>query len=168
MINMIRRKVQKRLEFESLESKELLSGAGLTSAHAMAHHHTVHEPSRASMAGETMALSGVVHGRYHVIGGTRAAFSGRGTLIHVGKTQLRGMLEPGSSGGGQLTLSFGRRGKLFADVTSATLAGAHSYQLAYQITGGTRSFAGDTGGGVATVQVLGLQPRGHFTLSLQG
>jgi hypothetical protein len=165
---MIRRKFQRRLEFESLESMQLLSGAGLISGHALARHHTTHPPSQPPMAGESLALSGVVHGTYHVIGGTRAAFSGRGTLIHVGTTRLRGTLEPGSSGGGQLTLSFGRRGKLFAVVTSATPAGAHSYQLAYQITGGTRSFAGDTGGGLATVQVPGLQLRGHFTLSLQG
>jgi hypothetical protein len=168
MINMLRRKVQRRLEFESLESKELLSGAGLISAHAMAQHHTVHELSRAPRAGETLALSGVVHGKYHVIGGTMAAFSGRGTLIHVGTTQLRGTIEPAAAGGGQLTLSFGRRGKVFADVTSATPVGASTYQIAYQITGGTRSFAGDTGGGVATVEFPGLQPRGHFTLSLQG
>jgi hypothetical protein len=168
MIIMIRRKSQRSLEFESLESMELLSGAGLISAHAMAHHHTAQQASRTPMASETLALSGVVHGRYHDIGRTRAAFSGRGTLIQVGTTRLRGTIESALSGGGQLTLSFGRRGKLFAAMTSATPAGAHTFQIAYQITGGTGSFAGDTGGGVATVQLPGLRPRGHFTLSLQG
>jgi hypothetical protein len=172
-IIMIRRRFQRRLEFESLESMELLSGAGLISAQAMAHHHTAHQASRAPTPGETLAPSGIVHGRYHVIGGMMAAFSGRGTLMQVGKTQLRGTIEAAtiqsaSSGGGQFTLSFGRRGKLLADVTSATSAGAHTYQIVYQIAGGTRSFAGDTGGGVATVRLSGLQPRGHFTLSLQG
>src|SRR5262249_22977229 len=141
---------------------------GLISAHAMARHHTVHEASRAPRAGETLTLSGVVHGKYHVIGGAMAALSRRGAPIPLGTARVQGTNEPAASGGGQLTLSFGRRGKLFADVTSATPVGALTYQIAYQITGGTRSFAGDTGGGVATVQFPGLQPRGHFTLSLQG
>jgi len=163
---MIRRTSQRRLEFESLESMELLSGVGLIPSHAMADHHTSHQASRALVAGESLVLSGVVNGRYHVVGKTAAAFNGRGVLSQVGKTQLRGKIELASPASGQLILSFGRRGKLFVDVTSATLGGASTYQIAYQITGGTRSFAGDTGGGVATVQIPGLRPRGHFTLSL--
>jgi hypothetical protein len=141
---------------------ELLSGAGLIASHAMAHPHAALQASGAPMAGEPLALSGVVHGKYHGGGGTSAAFSGRGRLSQVGTTQLRGTIDLASPTSGQLTLSFGRRGELFVDVTSATPRGGSTYR----ITGGTRSFAADTGSGVGTVQIPGLRPRGHFTLSL--
>jgi hypothetical protein len=164
---MICRKFQRRLEFESLESMQLLSGAGLISARAMANHHAVHQAPPAPTQVKLLALSGVVRGTYHVTGGTVAVFTGRGPLIQVGTTQLRATIEPASFGSGQVTLSVGRRGKLFVDVTSAVPEGALTYEVFYQITGGTRSFAGDIGAGFATVQLSGLQPRGHFTLSFQ-
>jgi hypothetical protein len=166
---MIRRKFRRRPDFESLESMQLLSGAGVASSHAMALHPMVqqaraHQTVGEPRAGVPLSLSGVVQGRYRITGGAAATFSGRGKLGSAGMAQLRGTIALVSAGNGELTLSFGRRGKIFANVTGGALGG----DFTYQITGGTRSFAGDTGSGAATVQIPGLRPQGHFTLILQG
>lgn len=184
---MTRRKSQRRPEFESLESMELLSGLGVAGPHEAAqvrvaerriemverreliheratirHLAKAHRPTAGPTPGIALNLSGTVQGTYRVVGGTSAAFTGRGTLSPIGTGRLQGKVSA-VGGGGQLALSFGRQGKVFADVTGQSPAGGYTYQIA----GGTGHFAGDTGSGVATLEspISGL--RGHFALSLQ-
>lgn len=163
---MARRKSLRTLEFESLESMELLSGVGAVASHAMFRSHL--RAAEGPAPGTALSLSGDVQGTYHTTGGgTAAAFTGRGTLSPVGKTEAQGRLSFNATASiGQLTLSFGTRGKLYAAVTGLTTGGAYTYD----ITGGTKRFAGDTGGGVAVVEILtsvGARPHGRFALILQ-
>lgn len=159
---MIQRKSKRNPEFESLESMQLLSGAGAAVHHAMVHDR-VAQVHRAPVGDVALNLSGTVQGTYRVVGGAAARFNGRGMVSPLGKAHLKGKISLTSSGG-QLTLNFGRRGKVFAAVGGGTTAGGYLYQ----ITGGTRTFAGDSGTGVAIVSLPSLSPRGHFALSLQG
>jgi hypothetical protein len=155
---------------------ELLSGIGAGAPQAIVHRHvvqhaTAHQPAHVPAAGVALSLSGTVQGTYRAApGNTAASFSGRGAISPAGNARLQGRIAVAASGGGALTLTFGRRGKIFAAVTGATPTSTNSYQITYQITGGTRQFAGDTGGGSAVVQILsavGARPHGRFLLSLQ-
>jgi hypothetical protein len=68
---------------------------------------------------------------------------------------------------GRLTLNFGRRGKVFAAIAGLGAQGVYGYQ----ITGGTRTFVGDTGVGLAVVDILSAnaaQTQGRFSLTLHG
>lgn len=160
---MTQRKSKRCLEFESLESMQLLSGAGAAVHQAMVHHQAA-EVHRAPVGDVALNLSGTVRGTYRVVGETSAKFNGRGTVSPIGKTRLQGTLA--FSGNGQLTLNFGKRGKVFAAVTSLDPTGGSA---TYQVTGGTKTFAGDGGTGVAVVNVVPLNAaRGRFALSLQG
>ena len=160
---MTQRKSKRRLEFESLESMQLLSGVGETVPHAMVLDAAA-QVHRAPVEDVALNLSGTIRGTFRVAGrGTAASFSGRGPVSPVGKAQLKGNIDLGGSGG-QLTLNFRKRGKVFASVTGGTAAGGYTYQ----ITGGTRTFAGDTGTGVAFVNILSPgRTHGRFALSLQ-
>jgi hypothetical protein len=160
---------KRHLEFESLEAMELLSGAGVPALHALIHQH----PAMAGRASETsvadvaLNLSGTVQGTYRLVsGGKVAAFTGRGTFSPVGTAQLQGKIANGApSVGGQLTLKFGKRGAINAAVTGGTSAGGYTYQ----IEGGTKAFAGDSGSGVAIVHIgLSNRNRGRFSMTLQG
>ena len=88
----------------------------------------------------------------------------------IGKAQVKGNIALGvgaSTGGGQFAFNFGRRGKVVAAIIGQTPGGGY----VYQITGGTRSFAGDTGVGTSVVEILSsnaAHTRGRFALSLQG
>ena len=163
------RKSKRHLEFESLEAKELLSTTRMSVHHMMLRHHAA-QVHRASTPVDAVALSlsGTLKGTYHVVGGGAAAsFNGRGPLSPIGKAQLKGNIPLATSVGGQLTLKFGKRGKVFASITGGTPAAGYTYQ----ITGGTKTFAGDSGSGVAVVSILSSNPaqtRGRFALSLQG
>jgi hypothetical protein len=155
---------------------ELLSGLGAAASHVMVHRHAAeharaHQPAHVPAAGVALALSGDVQGTYRTAGSNAAAaFSGRGALSPIGSARLQGRIAVVASGGGELTLTVGRRGKIFAAVTGATPTSTTSYQITYQITGGTKQFAGDTGSGSGVVQILsavGAHPHGRFLLSLQ-
>ncbi len=166
---MSRRKSERSLEFESLESMELLSGVGMAAPHAIAEHRLTHPRAVPGPAPDAaLSLSGTVQGTYRSAGGgTVAAFTGRGSLSPAGKAQVSGKLAfSAAASDGQMTLSFGKRGKLFATIAGTTPAGAYTYD----ITGGTKRFAGDTGTGAAVVQILssvGARPHGRFALILQ-
>jgi hypothetical protein len=165
------RKSKRHLEFEALEALELLSGIELAGPHTMILHHAaqVHRGTQESVGDVALNLSGTVPGTYSVVGrGPAASFKGRGTVSPIGRTQMQGSIAlGGSAASGRLTLNFGRSGKVFAAITGQTPGGGYTYQ----ITGGTRTFAGDTGSGVAFVQILPSNPartRGHVTVNFQG
>jgi len=169
---MTRRNHRKTLEFESLESMELLSVAGMARPHAMVPHlgetHArVHRIRKGPVPGVALTLSGSGQGTYRMVGGGSAAiFTGRGTFSEVGGARLQGRIALNASGNsGEMTLNLGRRGKLFVSVLGPTTSGGG---ITYRITGGTRAFAGDTGGGagVVTFAPSGIA-RGHFALTLQ-
>lgn len=187
---MTRRKSEHRPGFESLESMELLSGVGMTAPHelaqvpaaehriemvqrhelareraAMRHLAKAHHPHQLAgpPPGSTLNLSGTVAGMYHVVGGTSAAFNGHGTLSPIGHAQLGGKVSAVPGGGGQLALTFPGRGKVFAVITSQTAQNTFTYQ----ITGGVKEFAGDSGKGVAVLESPIAGYRGHFVLALQ-
>lgn len=162
---MTRRKSKRHLGFDSLEAMQLLSGAAHAVGHAMARHGAhVHHGSTATVGDEALALSGTVQGNYRIVGGSSASFVGRGNVSPLGRGQLRGNI--GLAGGGLLTLNFGRKGKVMAAIVGQESPNV----LNYQITGGTRRFAGDSGKGLAIVNIApsGNQIRGHFSLMLQG
>lgn len=169
---MTRRNSRKPLEFESLESMELLSVAGMAIPHAMVPHHVathaqVHRVRKGPVPGVTLTLSGSGQGTYRMVGGGSAAiFTGRGNFTQVGNARLQGRIALNASGNsGQLTLNLGNRGKVFVSVFGPTSSGGG---LFYQISGGTKSFAGDSGSGmgVVTFAPAGIT-RGHFSLTLQ-
>jgi hypothetical protein len=169
---MARRKSQKQLEFESLESMELLSVAGMAMPHAMIPHHLVthaqvHRARSELVPGIALALSGSGQGTYRMVsGGSAATFTGRGNFSGVGNARLQGSIALDASGdSGQMTLNLGRRGKLFVSVSGLTTSGGG---ITYQITGGTKTFAGDTGSGTGGVTFAPFNiARGHFFLTLQ-
>jgi hypothetical protein len=152
---------------------QLLSGIGVAASHSMVHHHQAQHPgshgaAEGPAAGVALSLSGAVQGTYRTSGGgTRAVFAGRGAVSPFGNARLQGTITLSSSAsGGRLTLSFGKSGKFFAAVSGSTPSGTYTYN----VTGGTRQFAGDTGSGSAIVQILttvGARPHGRFLLSFQ-
>jgi hypothetical protein len=168
---MTRRNSKRHLEFDSLEAVELLSGAGMALPHAMIHHPATqaHRASRHSVGDVALNLSGTATGTYLVMrGGSGVSITGRGTITPIGKTIMHGRVAINASGNtGQFTLNAGKRGKITATITGQTPGGGYNYQ----ITGGTKSFAGDTGSGVAVVQILSSNPaqtRGRIAVSFQG
>jgi hypothetical protein len=165
---MSQRKSKRHLEFESLEVMELLSGAGMAVPDAGIPHHVaqVHRATKGAVGDVELILSGTLEGPYYALGGgSTFGFTGRGTVNPIGKAQLQGKIDLSTpSTSGQLTLDFGKRGKVFAAVTGPTGGPYH-----YQITGGTRTFAGDTGSGSALLSYRpsnAAQTRGHFALTL--
>jgi hypothetical protein len=99
------------------------------------------------------------------IGGSAAAFSGRGNFSQIGNARLQGRIALKVSGNSaRMTLNLGNRGKVFVSVLGPTSGGG----LTYQITGGTKDFAGDTGSGegIVTFAPAGIT-QGHFSLTLQ-
>ena len=184
---MTRRKSERRPEFESLESMELLSGLGMTApgelAQVRAAEHRIEMVQRHELAreranmrhmakahqtggpapGSMLNLSGTVVGTYRVVGGTSAAFNGHGVISPIGNARLSGRVSAVPGGGGQLALTFPGRGKIFVTVTGQT--GANTFS--YEITGGLKNFAGDTGKGVAVLESPLTSLRGHFVLALQ-
>jgi hypothetical protein len=158
---MSRRKNQRRPELEALESVELLSGVATSGHHELAR--LVASESRASVA---VVLSGVEKGTYRVRGGgTTAIFSGKGKVSPLGGTTVSGTLElAAASTTGQLTIAGGRRGKIFASVNQV----APSTEYIYEITGGTKSFAGAAGTGIVTTTLVGSASRGRFALDFLG
>ena len=163
------RKSKRHLEFESLETMELLSGAGTALSHAMAHHlmPQAHRGTRPSVGGGALDLSATVQGNYHVAGKSAVNFTGRGPINTLGNAHLQGKIGYGAAAGsGKFTLNFGKRGKVSAIITGQTDTNTYNYQ----IIGGTRTFAGDSGSGVAVVNILsasGGQSRGRFALTFE-
>jgi len=99
-------------------------------------------------------------------GGSAAVFTGRGNFSGVGNARLQGRIALNASDSAQMTLNFGRRGKLFVSALGPMPSGG---SITYQITGGTKSFAGDTGSGAGVVTFKPSSiARGHFLLTLQG
>jgi hypothetical protein len=168
---MTQRKSKRHLEFESLEVMELLSGAGMAVPHADTPHHVtqVHRATKGAVSDVELILSGTIQGPYHAAGGGSAVgFTGRGTVTPIGKAQLQGKIDLSTpSKSGQLTLNFAKRGKVFAAIAGLGAQGVYGYQ----ITGGTRTFAGATGIGLAVVDILSAnraQTQGRFALTLHG
>lgn len=164
------RKTKRHLEFDSLEAVELLSGAGATVAHAGLPNHVaqVHRGTNEAVGDVALNLAGTLQGPYRFTGGgSTVVFTGRGTLTPIGKAQLQGKIAfSASSSGGKMTLQVGKSGKISASITGQ----ASQDVYVYQITGGTRTFAGDTGVGLAILDRLSsnrAQTRGRFALSLQ-
>src|SRR5690348_14303871 len=124
---MNQRKLNRRLTFESLEAKELLSVAGVTGLDRPTMHHVVqaHRAARMPVADVALNLSGLMKGNFRATGGgSTAHFTGRGTVCPVGKAQLQGTIVLGSStASGQLTLKFGRKGAIIAAITGKTPTG---------------------------------------------
>lgn len=184
---MTRRKSVHRPGFESLESMELLSGVGmaaplevaqvravehrieLVQRHelvqeraALRHQVKAHHPVSGPAPGSALNLSGTVSGTYH-LGSSSAAFNGHGAVTPIGNARLSGKVSAVPGGGGQLVLTFPGRGKVFVSVTGQT--GQNTFT--YQITGGVKDFAGDTGKGLAVLESPISSFRGHFVLALQ-
>jgi hypothetical protein len=164
------RKSKRHLAFEAMEAIELLSGAGMAVARSgMAHHVAqVHRGSNEAVGDVALNLAGTLQGPYRFVGGgSTVDFNGRGTVTPIGKTQLQGKIAyTASPSTGNLTLQVGKAGKVSAAITGLASPGVYFYQ----ITGGTRTFAGDTGVGLAVVEILSAnraQTRGRFALSLQ-
>lgn len=159
-------------EVESLETMELLSGAAAALPHGVASHLTamVDRALHKSVGDVALNVSGTVRGTYRIVqGGSEARFTGSGSLAApVGKAQVQGTIANGtSSGGGQLTLKLGSRGTIKASVTGVPSLGVYQYQ----IDGGTKTFAGDSGDGVAEVDILTANragTAGKFVMELQG
>jgi hypothetical protein len=164
------RKSKRHLEFESLEAIELLSAAGMPVAQAGTQHHVaqIHRGTNEAVADVALNLSGSLQGTYQSsAGGSAVGFTGRGTVNPIGKVQSQGRIAFTASGSkGQLTLNFGKPGKIVGSITGLASQGVYLYQ----ITGGTRTLAGDTGVGLAVVNILTsnrAQTRGRFAMSLQ-
>ena len=164
------RKRKRHPEVESLEAMELLSGAAAAVSHDVASHQTAMVRSSHQMVGDVAVnLSGSIVGTYRVVhGGPDATFTGKGSLAPVGKAQAQGKIAYGTSGGGgELTLKLGRRGTIIASVVGETAAGTYRYQ----IDGGTKTFAGDSGSGLAVVDILSsnrAKTAGKFAMTLAG
>jgi hypothetical protein len=94
-------------------------------------------------------------------------FTGRGNFSGIGNARLQGRIALNASGdSGQMSLNLGRRGKLFVNVLGPMSSGG---DITYQITGGTKTFAGDTGSGTGAVIFEQVSiTRGLFSLTLQG
>jgi hypothetical protein len=168
---MNRRSAKRSPEFESLEVKELPSGAGIAVSPTLIHPHPAmaHRTPEASVSDVALNLSGTVAGTYRIVaGGNTASFTGRGTISPIGGGRLKGRIEFARPPvGGQFTIKFGGRGTVQAVVTGTTALGGYIYQ----IEGGTRTFKGDTGSGVAIVYVSpsnSAGTRGLFEMSLSG
>jgi hypothetical protein len=161
---MVHRKHKRQLHFEALESMELLSGVGMALDHPASPQHAsplaqVHRITNGSRTEATLNLSGTVQGTYRLVRhGSAAAFKGQGNLSPVGNVRLQGTVSLTSANSGKFVLNLGRRGKINVSVLGVASQGAYTYQ----ITGGTRTFRGDTGGGLAT----GTLSQGTFTLIL--
>ena len=164
------RKTKRHLEFDSLEAMELFSGAWVTAAHPGIPNHVaqVHRGTNGAVSDAAVNLAGTLQGPYRSAGGgSTVEFTGRGTVTPIGKAQLQGKIAYSASPStGKMTLQVGKSGKVFAAIAGQTSRGVYSYQ----ITGGTRTFAGDTGVGLAIVDILSAnraQTRGRFAPSLQ-
>ena len=163
------RKSKRHLEFDSLEAMELLSGAGTALPHAMMHSFAplVHRATRPTEGGVTLNLSGTVQGNYRVVGKSAVNITARGPVDSLGNSQVLGKIGYGTAAGsGKFTLKFGKSGKVSSVITGQTAPNTYDYQ----ISGGTRTFAGDSGSGVAVVNILsssGGQSRGRFSLTFQ-
>ena len=106
------------LMFESLESIDLLSGAGTALPHAGMLEHAVHQaevrpgPS-VSTPDVALDLSGALDGTYRLVGGTtEATFTGHGDVGPIGKTKVHGKFDLATSlDVGELVLSAGNAGR---------------------------------------------------------
>jgi len=150
---------------------ELLSGAGMAVPQTGIPNHVaqVHRATNEAVGDVALTLSGTIRGPYYALGaGSAVGFTGRGTVSPIGKGQVQGRIDLSTpSKSGLMTLQFGKRGKVFASITGTQSQGVYLYQ----ITGGTRTFTGDTGNGLAVVDILSAnatQTRGRFSLQLQG
>ncbi len=144
---MTRRKHQRRPEIEALESLELLSGIT-----TVGHQETTAMIVRGPRPSAVTVLSGTAKGKYHVTGGgTISVFSGTGKVSPLGAAKVHGTLNlAGFNTTGQFTLSSKKLGEIFATVKPMGL----STDYTYQITGGTKSFAGASGSGVTTTTII--------------
>ena len=140
------RKPKRHLEFESLEAMELLSGAGLAGAHAMIHHHAaqVHRAPKRSVGDVALNLAGTLNGTYRSRGAGPGPLHGSGTVSPIGKAQVKGSIALG--------VGIDRRGRVRVRLQAGEGRSSPPSSdrrpgggYVYQITGGTRSFAGDTG-----------------------
>lgn len=162
---MVRRKHQRRPEIEALESLELLSGI-LT----VGHQEATAMIARGLRPSAVTVLSGTAKGKYHVTGGrTMSMFSGTGNVSPLGAAKVDGMLNlAGFNTTGQLTLTSKKLGEIFLTVKPMGLGPDYTYQ----ITGGTKSFAGATGSGVTTTTITpsgdATATHGHFVLVFLG
>jgi hypothetical protein len=166
---MRRPKFQRYLEFESMESMELMSGVGIAAPHELVQQgllvHPMAHRGQVSTTGVSLSLSGTLRGTYRAVnGGTQAKFNGKGQLASLGNAQVNGtvsLVAPYTQR--NLKLSLGKRGQIFITLTGVTPTG----EFKYEVTGGTKSFAHDTGNGVIAVLISETSAtRGQFSMTL--
>jgi hypothetical protein len=157
---MIRKKFGRRPELESLEAMVLLSGTSVV-------RHSVGAALVAPVAKTSgpIVLSGTARGTFQSGRGAVAAtsFSAKGPISPLGKATLRGTLQLQTANPtGSVTLTVKKHGQLFASLTTKGLGSP----VFYTITGGTGTFAGDSGSGEAILTTSGSS-HGKVTITFE-
>jgi hypothetical protein len=157
---MIRKKFCRRPELESLEAMVLLSGTSVVRHSGVA---ALVAPV-AKTAGP-IVLSGSARGTFQAEGGAGAptSFSGKGHISPLGNATLKGSLQLAiANPTGSVTLTVKKHGQLFASLSTKGLGSP----VFYTITGGTGTFAGDSGSGEAILTTKGSS-HGRVTITFE-
>src|SRR5262249_45834339 len=104
-------------------------------------------------------LSGNLHGSFKAKGVSGGSINANGNVSPIGKVTLSGkVVVPTASGTAENLTASTKKGKAFISA-HVTPTGTTSFAGTYTINGGTKSFAGESGGGNIVVSLNG----GRFT-----
>jgi hypothetical protein len=148
---MIRKRLRRRPELESLETMVLLSGIS-----ALEHHGAAAMVARETQAGGLITLSGTAKGTFKAAGKSDN-FLATGSLSPLGKISLKGSVNFAAGTGSLIIASTGRKhGKITASLTP----NGPTNPVPYKITSASGIFAGDTGSGEAVFDAVTAHGKG--------
>jgi hypothetical protein len=148
---MIRKRIRRRPELESLETMVLLSGIS-----ALEHHGAAAMVARETQAGSVITLSGTAKGTFKAAG-TSDNFLAKGSISPLGKISLKGTVNFAASTGSLIIASTGRKhGKITASLTP----NGPQNPVSYTITSASGIFASDTGSAEAVFSTVAAKGKG--------
>ncbi len=146
---MVRKRLRRRPELESLETMVLLSGIS-AAEHAASAVMLAREP----VADAQIVFMGIAKGTYKTSSSFLSTFSEKGTISPLGKVKIKGSIQYGilhPTGTVTVSIATRKHGEIIASLTTA----GPDDPVFYTITGSSGIFAGDTGSGES---VLTLKP----------
>ena len=150
---MVRKRIRRRPQLESLETMVLLSGFSITQ-----HQGAAAMVARQAHPDAAVVLLGSVKGTYKTAG-SLTTFSEKGDVSPLGKITLKGSIDyflAHPSGTGTISSATRKHGKIISSLTTA----GPDRPVYFTITSATGIYAGDTGSGEGLVSTVPAKGKG--------